>query len=218
MRKVVLGAALSIGMLAGCHNAPVMLSAAVPPAPSQQTTTQSMAEYKRSIAFMATQYMQAYDRNHDGSLSQTEADAFMNRSQFAQLDTNHDGQISLPEFIASANQDAYKWFHQRAVEIFAAQDTNQDKVLTFDEFAGGEYGMPRPTAAGYFNQGDRNHDGRLTYAEFENTLAWEFVADGMSYLPGNQPSPDPVVSGSPEPSVSPSPIDPGPIPTASAIP
>jgi len=89
------------------------------------------------------------DQNHDGKISQAEAQAVTNKS-VARIDANHDGYITAEELKAEEERI-------RALERqrqLAMLDANHDGKTTTAEFAAMDTER--------FSMMDRNHDGQLT--------------------------------------------------------
>ncbi len=171
-------------------------------APVPQARTASFAEHKRSMILVADQYVKGFDRDGDGLLTVAEA-TWVGADDFAKGDTNHDGKLSLAEVIAATDfKGTYKWFQGRAGELFQQIDLNHDGNLTFEEFRFDKWSSPAHNTPAQraipFGLGDRNRDGKLTYGEFENALAWMFSKAALEYLPSPGPTAIPSLPPTPD--------------------
>ncbi len=94
------------------------------------------------------QFLELYDTNEDGSVSQEEVDA-VRAARLAEFDADQDGQLSLAEYEALW-LDAMR---ERMVDRFQAHDDDGDSLVTLEEF-GEDF-------ANLVDRRDRNGDGLL---------------------------------------------------------
>ena len=117
------------------------------------------------------QHFAAADANHDGAITQAEADAARTamrsehrQAMFTRLDADHDGKLSLAEFSAPrpdrgpeaqgggehgrghGGPGGGRWGHRGGPD--------------------GDHGRGGPGEGGMFARADADHDGRVTFAEF----------------------------------------------------
>ncbi len=93
-------------------------------------------------------FMEQYDTNKDGSLTQAEIDQ-ARKDRLTKFDANKDGKIDLKEYEALW-LDAHR---QQMVRDFQRLDTDGDAIVT-----GEEYGKPLGKIVEFR---DRNNDGKL---------------------------------------------------------
>lgn len=181
MTRNHLGWLLAIGILAGC--APVAPMVPAPqPAPAQVGAA-SFTEFKRAMGQVYERYLKGFDQNGDGLLTSTEA-RFASPSDFARMDTNKDGRLDLSELLASISKPEYTQFKSWTGDLFKQLDTDRNGVITLDKFTNEAFPLGTPASQVLaFRLGDRNRDGKLAYAEFENAVAWLYAAGHVDQLP-----------------------------------
>jgi len=120
------------------------------------------------------------DKNHDGSIDPTEAQAWPRLQQnFSQYDTNHDGKLGKDEFTAAVNAErAARRDSSGAAGGTAASTATSNAYAQFDTLDKNNDGKLDPTEAGAlpwlqqsFSQYDTNHDGTLGKDEFSAAVS-----------------------------------------------
>ena len=95
------------------------------------------------------------DRNHDGKLSQGEANDYFVSQIFSGADQNHDGQVTWDEWNVPGSG--------RSKTRFDAADTNKDGSVSLTEAQA--YGQKKGVFNKEFAEADTNHDGNVTREE-----------------------------------------------------
>ena len=95
------------------------------------------------------------DRNHDGKLSQGEANNYFVSQIFSGADQNHDGQVTWDEWNLPGSG--------RSRTRFDAADTNKDGSVSLTEAQA--YGQKKGVFNKEFAEADTNHDGNVTREE-----------------------------------------------------
>ena len=95
------------------------------------------------------------DRNHDGKLSQGEANDYFVSQIFSGADQNHDGKVTWDEWNVPGSG--------RSKTRFDAADTNKDGSVSLTEAQA--YGQKKGVFNKEFAEADTNHDGNVTREE-----------------------------------------------------
>jgi hypothetical protein len=115
-------------------------------------------------------FMEQYDTNKDGSLTQAEIDQ-VRKDRLAKFDADKDGKLDLKEYEALW-LDAHR---RQMVRDFQRLDTDGDAVVTGDE-----YGKPLDKLVQFR---DRNHDGKLN----KDDVGRRFHRDAAPANPAAEP-------------------------------
>lgn len=113
------------------------------------------------------------DANSDGAISRTEFDQFQAR-QFKRMDTDGDGRITREEMEAGhKNMQQKRSGTTHLDQRFSAADANHDGGLDRSE----AQMMPMLTA--YFDEVDKNKDGKVTRQEYFDAMPLLHRGKGM---------------------------------------
>ena len=127
----------------------------------------------------ASSQFDTLDKNNDGNLDPTEAQAVPGLQQnFSQYDTDHNGKLGKDEFAAAmsalGSAPGVRWDAARASSEFDKLDKNNDGGLDQTEL------QSMPAVKQNFSQYDTNHDGKLGKDEFAAAVNAQSAAVGAT--------------------------------------
>lgn len=114
-----------------------------------------------ALAFGPDEGFSKVDANQDGKITLEEIQAFR-QARTESMDANKDGQISEQEMHDAMMKQAEEHVNRAVRMRFAAQDANDDHLLSKDEQAS------ENRVEDIFARVDANHDGAITHDELDS--------------------------------------------------
>jgi len=165
-------------LLTSCATVAPSLTVAPPQAPNvsaQATSREFLSAWNRQIKL----FVANHDLNNDGRLSLSESD--LPAAIFGPMDKNGDKFLTYSEMKASDAKSVASLLRVEAAHFMRLIDMNKDQMITMDELNDDNFVVipeewmkePLPTPQmkqSAFDYSDRNVNGKLTRAEFENAL------------------------------------------------